>query len=65
MKERERDVGNVNSEEQKTALEEARSCIERLVTEYNKVQADRDVTQQEAVRVTSISEMSRTFYKSY
>lgn len=39
-----------NSEEQRTALEEARSCIERLVTEYNKVQEDRDVTQQEAVR---------------
>ncbi|MCO5590790.1 hypothetical protein L7F22_044765 [Adiantum nelumboides] len=53
------------SEEHKIALEEARSCIERLLVEFNQVQLDRDVVQQEAFASTEFYEEKLGSTKEY
>ncbi|KAI5075714.1 hypothetical protein GOP47_0009790 [Adiantum capillus-veneris] len=52
-------------EEHKIALEEARSCIERLLVEFNQVQLDRDVVQQEAFASTEFYEEKLCSTKEY
>ncbi|KAH7292728.1 hypothetical protein KP509_29G082900 [Ceratopteris richardii] len=55
----------IYTEEHKIALEDARNCIEKLLVEYNQVQLDRDVVQQEGFASTEFYEEELRTSKEY